>query len=289
MSHNTNQQLIEQHLADILRWRKEGKAQKEVAELLGMTPSTFSKTMKSLGYTYKYTALNKIEDNKEEIIALIKQGKKKSQIAREFGINETTFTHNLKLSSIDYEAIQEEQFRNYDEVVYKNFELILEGILHNTRKEEIAQLLNIDVSSFDIALVRNHIIYPNPRKKKKMSTGEERIAQILDAEGIHYKSQYTFDDCRFYDTNAVARFDFAILDDDDNLEYLIEFDGEQHYYYTGNGWNTKENYEKTKEHDIFKTEYCENNNIPLIRIPYTEKNELTMIDLDILTTKFQVC
>ena len=51
MSHNTNQQLIEQHLADILRWRKEGKAQKEVAELLGMTPSTFSKTMKSLGYT----------------------------------------------------------------------------------------------------------------------------------------------------------------------------------------------------------------------------------------------
>ena len=54
-------------------------------------------------------------------------------------------------------------------------------------------------------------------------------------------------------------------------------------------YDFKENYEKTKEHDIFKTEYCENNNIPLIRIPYTEKNELTMIDLDILTTKFQVC
>lgn len=57
---------------------------------------------------------------------------------------------------------------------------------------------------------------------------------------------------------------------------LIEFDGEQHFKYTGAGWNTKENFEKTQKLDKIKNEYALNNNYSLVRIPYWERDNITL-------------
>jgi len=57
------------------------------------------------------------------------------------------------------------------------------------------------------------------------SQGELKIIQILDANNIKYQTQYTFNSCRFSDTKKLALFDFFV----DN-KYLIEFDGQQHFY-----------------------------------------------------------
>ena len=106
------------------------------------------------------------------------------------------------------------------------------------------------------------------------SYGEEKISYLLNLNNIFYQTQKTFETCRFPDTNALARFDFYI-----NNQYLLEFDGEQHFFSNNKGWNTKTAFEKTKKRDKYKNQWCKENNIPLIRIPYTHLDKLTIKDL----------
>lgn len=98
------------------------------------------------------------------------------------------------------------------------------------------------------------------------SKGELKINQILTELGITYKTQYSFEDCRFPDTNKLAYFDYAIFNKD-KLIGLIEYDGEQHQ--TGRG-HDNESLNKIQARDKFKEYYCCLNNIPLVRIPYTD-------------------
>lgn len=101
------------------------------------------------------------------------------------------------------------------------------------------------------------------------SRGEELISKLLTENNIPFVKEKTFDTCRFPNTNALARFDFYV----DN-KYLIEFDGQQHTD-SNNGWYTKERAKK----DLFKENWCKENNIPLIRIPYNKLTSLRLEDL----------
>ena len=76
-----------------------------------------------------------------------------------------------------------------------------------------------------------------------ISKGEYVIELLLKKYNISYVKQYSFQNCKFPDTKYYAKFDFYI-----NNQYLIEYDGEQHYYYKNSPytWNTKDNYEKIK-------------------------------------------
>lgn len=121
------------------------------------------------------------------------------------------------------------------------------------------------------------------------SKGEQIIGDILNFNNIQYISQYHFSDFTAEVNNIPYRFDFAIFKDS-KLEYLIEYDGEQHFHYLQNtkGWNTKENFEKTQKLDKKKNEYCFKNNIPLIRIPYTIKDKINIEDLKLESSKYIV-
>ena len=105
------------------------------------------------------------------------------------------------------------------------------------------------------------------------SKGELIIAHLLKDNDIKYEYQKTFINCRFPDTKGTPRFDFYIQ----NL-YLIEYDGEQHFQ--GNKINEKR--------DLYKNQWCQENNIPLIRIPYTHLQDLCIKDLLLETTTFRV-
>ena len=115
------------------------------------------------------------------------------------------------------------------------------------------------------------------------SKGEEKISKILQENGIPFSTQKKFEDCKFPDTGYYAKFDFWV----DN-KYIIEYDGEQHFYYKDsfNTWNNEENYKKVKEHDEYKNLYCKKNNIPLIRIPYTHLEKIDIKDLVLETSLF---
>lgn len=117
---------------------------------------------------------------------------------------------------------------------------------------------------------------------KKMSHGEQKIKNILLQNNIMFEAQKSFDNCRFPTTNHLAIFDFYI-----NKKYLIEYDGIQHFEATSDrGWNTKENLINTQQRDQFKNQWCKENNIPLIRIPYTHYNDLCLKDLIPETSQF---
>ena len=106
------------------------------------------------------------------------------------------------------------------------------------------------------------------------SKGETRIAQLLTENNIPFETQKTFDNCLLPNTQYHAYFDFWV-----NNSYLIEYDGIQHFETKTGGWNNKENLLKTQERDKIKTDWCKNNNIPLIRIPYWKLDTLTIEDL----------
>ena len=113
------------------------------------------------------------------------------------------------------------------------------------------------------------------------SKGEAKIQQILEENNINFETQKQFDTCRV-GNNIKARFDFYIID----KNYIIEYDGNVHYYSKHSGWNNEENLERVKNNDKIKNEWCKNNNIPLIRIPYTIYDSISLEDLLLETSKY---
>ena len=112
------------------------------------------------------------------------------------------------------------------------------------------------------------------------SKGEEKISQILRENNISFEKQKTFNDCRNPKTDALLRFDFYI-----NNQYLLEYDGEQHFKEKSFG---HENLGERQYKDKIKNQYCIENNIPLIRIPYTKYNTLCLEDLLLNKTQFLI-
>lgn len=111
----------------------------------------------------------------------------------------------------------------------------------------------------------------------KQSKGELAIVGTLTALQLPYKTQYKIPECRY---KAELPFDCAVLDSSDHsLLLLIEFDGEQHSdpesYYA-----QKSGFENIQRNDRIKTDYCCANNIPLLRIPYTEADNIEQIVTD---------
>ena len=76
------------------------------------------------------------------------------------------------------------------------------------------------------------------------SFGEEKISQLLRENNIFFEREKQFNNCRFPDTNKMARFDFYV-----NNEYIIEFDGKQHFEINN---FFEQNLENIQEHDNFK-------------------------------------
>lgn len=101
---------------------------------------------------------------------------------------------------------------------------------------------------------------------QKDSVAEKRIMDFLDECKIDYQREKRFKDCR--DIKPLP-FDFHLLEQ--NL--IIEYDG-MHHYFPVRG---EDAYKKTKIHDKIKDEYCKENNIDLLRIPYWETGN--MIDM----------
>lgn len=103
-----------------------------------------------------------------------------------------------------------------------------------------------------------------------LSKGEQKIHSILQKLNIKFKSQYINKNCINPKTNMPLRFDFYLLD----YNCCLEYDGQQHFHYSQNGWNDKENFDKTQYRDSIKNKFCKDNNMNLIRIPYTDYDKI---------------
>lgn len=113
---------------------------------------------------------------------------------------------------------------------------------------------------------------------ERRSHGELTVAKILNENNIKYIQEYR---AFQFSNKRWATFDFYI----DN-KYVIEYDGETHYQYNLHGWHDEEQLKAQQERDVIKNQWCKDNNIPLIRIPYTHLKDLCIEDLLLETSKF---
>ena len=106
---------------------------------------------------------------------------------------------------------------------------------------------------------------------------ETEISKFLNEQSIEFIQQKTYDD--LFDIGRL-RFDFFIP----SLNILIEYDGEQHYYKRRDDPDGSK-LKKTQLHDKMKNEYCEKNNIPLLRISFREKSKYKEKILNFISDK----
>lgn len=110
--------------------------------------------------------------------------------------------------------------------------------------------------------------------KCKESRGAKAVAQYLDNHGVTYIREHRFVDC--VDLRPLP-FDFYLP----QLRIAIEYDGAQHFGPVTFGKCdidvAIQKFELVQKHDKIKNEYCLNNNIVLIRIPYTDFDEINDI------------
>ena len=62
----------------------------------------------------------------------------------------------------------------------------------------------------------------------RASRGEIKIEEILQKAGLAFSEEYIFPDL-VSNTGNPLRFDFAVFDDEGDLDFLIEYQGIQHF------------------------------------------------------------
>jgi hypothetical protein len=111
----------------------------------------------------------------------------------------------------------------------------------------------------------------------KKSKGEILIVQYLKEHNIKFVSQHQFKEC--IGKKKPLPFDFYLPD----YNTCIEFDGRQHFEPVDFSSGTipysevLKNFECIKNSDSIKTNYCNTNNIKLLRISYTKLKNINYI------------
>lgn len=101
------------------------------------------------------------------------------------------------------------------------------------------------------------------------SRGEIKIREILQEAGVNFTMEQSF--AGLVSTSGrLLRFDFCVFDDDGNIDYLIEYQGKQHYA-PSTKFGGKKGFYQQQYNDNKKRRFCEMNGYKLIEIPYTEE------------------
>lgn len=106
------------------------------------------------------------------------------------------------------------------------------------------------------------------------SKGEKMVIHILKKYNIKFEIQYKFKDCK--DIRCLP-FDIYVPD----LDLCIEYDGIQHYIAV-RLFGGKNGLRETQRRDAIKNKYCEDNNLNLLRIKYTDYKNIKNILIEAL-------
>ncbi len=107
--------------------------------------------------------------------------------------------------------------------------------------------------------------------KCNLSKGQLLITKILKELNIDFMDQYILDGLKTED-GGTPIFDFVLFDNS-SAKIIIEYDGKQHFKAVKR-WGGVARLKQQQKVDRFKDDYCNENNIQMIRIPYTEYNNI---------------
>lgn len=175
--------------------------------------------------------------------------------------------NNLKYKISTYEKIKEHKF---------GLLTPLQPLNERDNAGHIIWNCKCDCGNY-IKVSSNHLLTNNTNSCGCLhkSVGELKIKNLLKENNISYVSECSFSSC-LSPKQSKLFFDFGILKNNTIIR-LIEYDGIQHYYpvdYFGG----EEELKYRQKCDTIKNNWCKENNIDLIRIPYTVKN-ITLKDL----------
>lgn len=158
----------------------------------------------------------------------------------------------LKVTKDRFEKMLSEKFGNEYSIVKYNGFGNMGKFTHN--------ICGITFDRRAYSLVR--LGYGCPKCSERI--GERLVRIELEKNAINYIKEYKIPECK---NIKPLPFDFAIIQNN-KLLGLIEFDGKQHFepvdFFGG-----KKSFDECKRRDRIKNKYCKDNNIPLLRIPYT--------------------
>lgn len=146
----------------------------------------------------------------------------------------------------------------------KSFRLIIRKKIELEDFKLFYVLYDMNISESELLSIIN--VTDNVNIKSSHTSGEQKIKDFLERKKIKHTSEYTFKKL------PKKRFDFYI----ESKNMCIEFDGKQHFeaidFFGG-----KESFEKTQKSDKEKNDFCHNNKIKLIRIPYFDFDKIDEI------------
>lgn len=104
----------------------------------------------------------------------------------------------------------------------------------------------------------------------RASRAEIKIEEILREAGLNFKMEYIFPDLRS-ENGRPLRFDFVVFDDDGLIDFIIEYQGRQHYE-ASSKFGGKRGLYQQQHNDNKKRRFCALRDLNLIEIPYTDEN-----------------
>lgn len=106
----------------------------------------------------------------------------------------------------------------------------------------------------------------------KQTKGEKLIEEFLVEKGIQFIKEYTLPNTGLFCRRKFLLADFYLP----SFRTIIEYNGQQHYYPVSI-FGGDEQFEIQKERDATLRDYCQNNGIKLIVIPYTQREHINAI------------
>ena len=110
------------------------------------------------------------------------------------------------------------------------------------------------------------------RNESKLSKGEIEVSKVLDNLNLNYEREKSFIGLYNYTGKTLLYYDFWIPCN--NL--CIEFDGSQHYSINKT--------DAEKANDFKKNMYCKKNNLNILRIKYTDIDNVELLIINKINT-----
>lgn len=252
------------------------KSSRKMAELYNCNKTSILNHAKKINYDVNSNKKYKLSSEDKEYIKQNYNDMTSTQLAQKFKVSRGMITkiwYDANLSgkkhvNLDNQAIDitGKTFGKWT-VLYKTDKRNAGGVIYWHCKCECGKEKDVLGTSLRSGRSLSCGLHSN------ISKGNVKIADILDEANIFYEIQKKFVTCK--DIKELP-FDFFV-----NNEYLIEYDGQQHFKK-----DSIFDYEYTHKHDLLKSQWCKKNNIPLIRIPYTHYKDLKLEDLLLETSVF---
>ena len=106
----------------------------------------------------------------------------------------------------------------------------------------------------------------------RASRGEIKIEEVLKAAGLRFQEEYIFNDL-LSNSGRPLRFDFCVFDDNGDIDFLIEYQGIQHYE-AKSKFGGLSGLRKQQYNDMQKRVYCQKHDLTLVLIPYWDEGRI---------------